>query len=146
MRQATFGGVGICHAMQEKRNLLSYADFLLVTAVRTGQLTGPRYSPLASHTNFWKALTDLRCTVGIGVSHLWFRSETRSRGDSLPLHPELTACAIFPFPQQNSGATLQFGDCFVIHYNQQEIVPESATKDNRSCARTSCSAVLGVCP
>ena len=58
MRQATLGGVGICHAMQEKRNLLSYADFLLVTAVRTGQLTGPRYSPLASHTNFWKALTD----------------------------------------------------------------------------------------
>ena len=37
MRQATLGGVGICHAMREKRNLLSYGDFLLVTAVRTGQ-------------------------------------------------------------------------------------------------------------
>ena len=37
MRQATLGGVGICHAMREKRNLLSYGDFLLVTAVRTSQ-------------------------------------------------------------------------------------------------------------
>jgi hypothetical protein len=28
MRQATLGGVGICHAMREKCNLLSYWDFL----------------------------------------------------------------------------------------------------------------------
>jgi hypothetical protein len=30
MRQVTLGCVGICHAMRKKRNLLSYADFLLV--------------------------------------------------------------------------------------------------------------------
>lgn len=50
MRQATIGGVDICHAIRKKRNLLSYGAFLLVSAARTGHAGAATSLPLHLRT------------------------------------------------------------------------------------------------